>query len=498
MSSKDQSPEQVAIAPRTPLVLVLDIGSSSTRALLCDSSARVVAMVREKSALIVAPDGTAVDDAEAVVARVVACIDQALEQAGPLAQQIAAVGCATYASNIIGVGADGAPCTPVFTYADTRSAEAAVALQKELDEAAIHQRTGCLLRTSYLPALFRWLSAAQPETLRAARRWATIGEVLFERFFGRSTITYSLASWSGLLNRATLDWDAELLAELPIDAEQLGTLSDVDTACSGLRDEWARRWPALATIPWFSAVADGAAANVGSGCVNPDRIALSIGTTGALRMLLPSEPEIPRGLWRYCVDRWSPLLGSATSEGGNVLTWALETFQLEAADLDRYLHDPKGANHGLTVLPFIVGERGPGWRGDVRATINGISITTSALDIARAALEGVTYRWARIAELLRTAAPGTPTLVASGGALRHVPSWSQLIADALGLPLVLSAEAETTSRGVALLALRSLGHIDNLAAIPAALGPTLTPDPQRFAAHQAAQVLQSDLYERLG
>ena len=498
MSSKDQSPQQAEAALRAPLVLVLDIGSSSTRALLCDATARVVAMVREKSALIVAPDGTAVDDAEAVIARVVSCIDQLLEQAGPLAQQIAAVGCATYASNITGIGTDGSLCTPVFTYADTRSAEAAVALQHQLDEAAIHQRTGCLLRTSYLPAFFRWLEVAQPETLRATRRWASIGEVLFERFFGRSTITYSLASWSGLLNRATFDWDAELLAELPIKADQLGKLADVDTAFTGLRDEWARRWPALASIPWFSAVADGAAANIGSGCVDPSRIALSIGTTGALRVLLPNEPEIPRGLWRYCVDRRSPLLGSATSEGGNVLTWALETFQLEAADLDRYLHDPKGADHGLTVLPFIVGERGPGWRGDVRATIDGISITTSALDIARAALEGVTYRWARIATLLRTAAPGTPTIIASGGALRHVPSWSQLIADALGLPLVLSAEAETTSRGVALLALRSLGHIDNLAAIPAALGETLTPNSDRFAAHQAAQVQQADLYDRLG
>lgn len=500
MSPKNESMQQAESAPGSPLVLVLDIGSSSTRALLCDSSARVVveSMARQKSALVVVPDGTAVDDPEAVVARVVHCIDQALEQAGAQARQIAAVGCATYASNIIGIGADGAPCTPVFTYADTRSAEAAVALQHQLDEAAILQRTGCLLRTSYLPALFHWLSAAHPETIRSSRRWSSIGEVLFERFFGRSTITYSLASWSGLLNRATFDWDAELLAELPIDVDQLGTLSDVDTAFVGLRDEWARRWPALANIPWFSAVGDGAAANIGSGCVNPDRIALSIGTTGALRMLLPSQPEIPRGLWCYCVDRQRPLLGGATSEGGNVLTWALATLQLQAADLDRYLHDPKGAQHGLTVLPFIVGERSPGWRGDVHATISGISITTSALDVARAALEGVTYRWARIAMLLRIAAPDTPTIVASGGALRHVPSWAQLIADALGLPLVLSAETETTSRGVALLALRSLGLIDNLAAIPAALGRPLTPDPDRFAAHQAAQAQQSDLYDRLG
>jgi gluconokinase len=169
LSSKDQSLQQAGAAPRAPLVLVLDIGSSSTRALLCDATARVVAMVREKSALIVASDGTAVDDAEAVVARVVTCIDQVLEQAGPLGQQIAAVGCATYASNITGIGADGRPCTPVFTYADTRSAEAAVALQQQLDEAAVLQRTGCLLRTSYLPALFRWLAVAQRVGLAQSR-----------------------------------------------------------------------------------------------------------------------------------------------------------------------------------------------------------------------------------------------------------------------------------------------------------------------------------------
>jgi gluconokinase len=481
-------------------VLVLDIGSSSTRALLCDASAAVVSesLVREKSALRVAPDGTAVDDPQDLLGRVVRCIDEVLARAGTRATQIVAVGCATYAANLIGLGADGTPGTPVFTYADTRSAPVAEALRRRLDETTILQRTGCPLRSSYLPALFAWLADTHPDLLRMTRRWLSIGEWLFEQFFGRSTISYSLASWSGLLNRVTHEWDAELLAELPVSADQLGTLAEADTAFVGLRDEWARRWPSLAAIPWFSPVGDGAAANIGSGCIGPNRIALSIGTTGALRVLLPSEPLIPQGLWRYCVDRERPLLGGATSEGGNVLTWALATLRLQAAELDRYLHDPAGAQHGLTVLPFLVGERSPGWRGDVRATISGIALTTSTLDVARAALEGVTYRWARIAELLRTVVPGTPMVVASGGALKHMPSWAQLIADVLGLPLTLSAETETTSRGVALLALRSLGRIDDLGAIPAALGPTLTPDPERFAAHQVARACQADLYDRLG
>ncbi len=206
--------------------------------------------------------------------------------------------------------------------------------------------------------------------------------------FGRSAITSSAASWTGLLNRTNRTWDEDLLAKLPIHREQLGTVVDVSEPSVGLRTPWAARWPALRAIPWFGAIDDGAAANVGSGCTTSDRIALSIGTTGALRTIPPSVPIIPPGLWCYRVDHALPLLGGATSEGGNVLIWVLRTLQVDLQALQQHLLDPATANHGLTVLPFIAGERCPGWAGDVRATITGISTVTSALNIARAGLEG--------------------------------------------------------------------------------------------------------------
>lgn len=482
-----------------PLILVLDIGSSSTRAALYDAQATLLedTLVRDKNRLRVSLEGGAEDDAAALLGRVTRCIDGVLAAAGARAQQIAAVGCATYASSALGLDASNQPCTPIYTYADTRSAAAADALRQRLDEAAVHQRTGCLLRTSYLPALFTWLADDQPDLVRTTQRWASIGEWLFSVFFGRSTSTYSSAAWTGLLNRTELTWDAELLAALPVRAEQLGTLADVDTPLLGLKPEFAARWPALARIPWFGAVGDGAAANLGSGCVDAQRIALSIGTSGALRVVLGSNPQIPYGLWCYRVDRSAPLLGGATSEGGNVLDWVRRTFQIETQALDHYLNDPAGAAHGLAVLPFVAGERAPGWSGDARATISGITLATSALDVARAALEGVTYRWAQIATLLRTAVTGTPLIVASGGGLKYVPAWAQLIADALGLPVALSAEPETTSRGVALLALRSLGVIRSFADLPVPLQPAYHPDPIRHAQHQVGIARQADLYRQL-
>lgn len=484
-------------APQPPFVLTLDLGSSSTRAALYDSTATLVpgTMAQEKRRFHVAPDGTAEDDSIEALKHLVRCINQVLRS--PLAKQIAAVSCGTYVSNILGVNAHGTPLTPIYTYADTRSDAAADTLRRQLNEADVWQRTGTPLRTSYLPALFSWLKREQPQQFDRVDRWMTLGEWLFEQFFGGSTVTHSAAAWTGLLNRQSLQWDHDLLDHLHLDPAQFGTLADVDHAVEGLQEPWASRWPQLRNVPWFGAVGDGAAANVGSGCVGADRVALSIGTTGALRVALDHEPAIPHGLWCYNIDRAHPLLGGATSEGGNVLDWVRHQLGVDPAVLNAALLDPAPANHGLTVLPFVAGERAPGWAGDVDATITGIRTTTTTLDLARAALEAVTYRWAQIAALLQPTLGSTPMIVASGGALRHVPGWAQLVADALDLPVALSAETEATSRGIALLALRSLGMIDRLDQYDAAVKDVVEPRAEHTAYHRAAIEHQKRLYERL-
>lgn len=489
------------------MILVIDIGSSSTRASLYTTAGELVegSMAREKSALSVNADGAALDDAQALLGRATRCVDACLAAAGPLASEIVAVGCATYVSNVVGLDASGQPLTPVYTYADTRGAEAAAALRERLDEQAVLQRTGCPLRTSYLPALLAWLAAAEPQTFAAVRRWAGVGEWLYAELLGEGAISYSAAAWTGLLDRRRLVWDGELLAALGIQQQQLGTLLDLDRPVGTLRRSWAERWPALAQVPWFAAIGDGAAANVGSGCVSPDRIALSVGTTGALRVITAATPEraaaqpgppvVPRGLWCYRVDCSAPLLGGATSEGGSVLDWARRTLQISTPALDSYLLDPRGDGHDLVVLPFISGERSPGWSGDRTMLISGINLATTPLDLARASLEAVAYRWAAIADLLRSAVPQASTVVASGGGLKYVPNWAQVIADALGMPVTISDETETTSRGVALLTLRTLGLLGDIGSAGARLGRRFEPDPARHARHLAAMERQRALYQ---
>ena len=184
------------------------------RAMLFDQAGRAVPglSARADTDMRTTVDGGVEADADTLVERVIGCIDALLALAGPRAAQIVAVAGASLVGNVLGVGADGQAITPLYTWADTRSAGIAAELRAELDEAVVHDRTGCLLRGSYLPAQLRWLYRATPDVARRVHRWMSIAEYLQLRLFGAAHVSYSVASWSGLLDRRLLLWDPELLA----------------------------------------------------------------------------------------------------------------------------------------------------------------------------------------------------------------------------------------------------------------------------------------------
>jgi gluconokinase len=154
-------------------------------------------------------------------------------------------------------------------------------------------------------------------------------------------------------------------------------------------------------------------------------------------------------------------------------------------------------SHGLTVLPFLAGERSPDWAGDVRATFHGVSLATTPIEMVRASLEAVAYRYAVIEQRICQRAGCDHRLVASGGALLQSPEWMQVFADVLGRSVVASAEPEATSRGSALLALRAMGAISAIDSIEAVDGEVYEPDGERHRIYQAAIARQRELYGRL-
>jgi gluconokinase len=488
-----------------PNVLSIDIGSSSVRATLYDRYGNEVPGVaaRQDWEMRVHPDGTVEGEAEELLERVYRCIDTALDRAGITGARVAAVSMSIFVSNVLAVDPEGRALSPIFPYSDTRPAREAAELRHRLDETAVHQRTGCRFHPSYLPARFLWILRTRPALLEPGVRWMTVGEYLALQLFGRTAVSFSAASWSGLLDRHRLDWDSQLLSTLPLERAALSPLVDIDAPFQGLLPPFAERWPSLKDVPWFPAIGDGAAANIGGDCLDASRACLTVGTSSAIRVTIPDPvPHVPAGLWCYRIDRRRSLVGGALNEGGNIHAWLSRTLQLEAgAEAEAALAARPPDSHGLTFLPLLVGERSPGWDPQRRGTLHGLSLASTPLDILQAGLEGVAYRLALIYRQLRPALPAEPEIVATGGALFGSPAWSQILSDVLGKRIRMGPGEQASARGAARLALEALGWDGDWAEATQRGGAErriFEPDPGRHAVYELAIERQQALYDQLG
>ena len=168
--------------------------------------------------------------------------------------------------------------------------------------------------------------------------------------------------------------------------------------------------------------------------------------------------------------------GGSLSDGGNLHAWLEQTLR----DASGSLADRDPSSHGLTFLTLLGGERSPGWHQHAKGAVHGLTFDTTPLDLRQAALEGVAFRFAEIADLLAE----VEEIVATGGGLLGDPDWLQIMADALGRPVTTSAVQEASLRGAAVLALERIGVAGELAP----LGPVVRPRPgrQRRSARRAS------------
>ncbi|MCS7223382.1 MAG: gluconokinase [Armatimonadetes bacterium] len=468
------------------LVLTIDVGTSSLKMMLFDREGNRLprAMKRVSYLPLTRADGTCVLDPDRLLQWTLKGLDEFLAQCGPLVPRIRAVGLCTFWHSIMGVGRDGRPVTPLFLWADSRSADEAALLRSQLDEKSYHLRTGCYFHSSYVPAKILWFRRKFPEQASQVRTWMGFGEYVTFKLFGQAPCTHSMASGTGLFNQSTLQWDGEILQSIGIGPTQLPVLTDFVPVEGRWRSPLI---PApLRAADWFPAVGDGATSNVGCSAVQPGIAALMLGTSAALRTLAPSsKPPTVQGLWRYLIDSRRPLIGSAQSNGGIVLQWVKKVFKLPE-DWEEALSKARPLSHGLSVLPFLLGERGPEWDKSSAGLIYGLTFEHSPLDIAQAFMEAVCLRMRLIAALITEQVGDLRQLIGTGRALSQSRIWGQMMADALGRPIYISRETEASSRGTALLVLERLGLLSDITSSPARTATVVEPRHEYHAAYTEA------------
>jgi gluconokinase len=481
------------------LVLALDIGTSSVRAALYDSTAKRLddTFVKNERAVNFTDEGGAELDAEAALAQVEQAIADVFAKAGNSAAKIEHVTASCFWHSLVGVDENGKALTPLLTWADTRSAKCVETLKAHFDESETHNRTGCRFHPSYWTAKLLWLHEEQPEVFAKVDQWLTFGDFFALRFFGEAATSVSQASGTGIFDVRRNDWDEEMIDFLGVRREQLPRIAGDDETFV-LKGASTKLFQKLVDAKWFLAIGDGAANNVGANCVTGEKAALMIGTSGAMRVIYGGEPpaKIPDGLWCYRLDRKRVIVGGALSDGGGLYRWLKDTLKLVETDdeIEKRIARNTPDCHGLTFLPFLAGERSTNWNANARGAILGLNQNTSPVEITQAALESIAYRFAAIFAELCAGVCDIKEIIASGGALRESPVWTQIICDTLNKPMFLPDEREASSRGAVLYALEKAGIINNLSEIVSEKGQEFTPDSAKHEIYKKARQRQEKFH----
>jgi gluconokinase len=485
-----------------PVVVGVDIGTTSTKAVAYDTTGRALGSHGAGYPLEEPEPGYAVQDPARILQAVREAIGQTVAEVGKPAA-VAGLSFSAAMHSLIALDEAGQPLTPSITWADTRASAQAERL-REGGGLPLHRRTGTPLHPmSPLPKLV-WFREQDPEVFARARRWVGIKEYVLEALCGQAVVDHSVASATGLLELATLHWDAEALSVAGITAEQLSPLVPTTHVLPRLTASAADALGLPVSTPVVVGASDGPLANLGVGAVRPGVAACSIGTSGAMRVAVekPAVDALGR-VFCYALteDRW--VVGGAINNGGVVLQWAGDALapdlgaDPEEALLDAAARAPAGSA-GLIMLPYLLAERAPHWSSLPRGAYVGLTRAHRREHLVRAALEGVCQQLALVLLSMREAGNEVRELRATGGFARSA-LWRQILADALGMPVAFTAGHEGSSFGAALLGMQALGLVDSIdvAADLVRVDRVVEPDPRAMATYEELLPLFSALYDAL-
>lgn len=441
------------------VVIGVDVGTTATKVVAYRRDGVAVADATREYPLDSPEPGWAEQDPDTLVDAVVEALAEVTSQAG----SVTAIGLSTVMHSLLALDGDERPLTPSLTFADSRAWPQALRLRRDRG-VSLYRATGTPIHPMAPLSKLLWFAEHRPELAARTHRWVSIKEYLLRRLCGSDVVDLSVASASGMLDLETGRWHDEALAVAGIDVEQLGRPVPTTTVIDQLRDDVAHRLDLPRATPVVVGASDGVLANLGVGATVPGVAALSIGTSGAIRVTAPrprTDPDMRTFCYALTPDRW--VLGGAISNGGLVLRWLGEQV-LGQGDYDALIADaaaiPAGSE-GVLMLPYLTSERAPQWSPLRGGVLFGLLVDHTRGHVVRAALEGVALQLRLVASALRDADADFERIRVTGGFVRS-DLWLQIVADVLDTALEVPRTPEGVAFGAAMLARLALGEVDNL------------------------------------
>lgn len=481
-------------------VLAVDIGTTSTKVLATDTEGRLLASHSKAYPLHTPRPDVAEQDPDEIFEAVVEGLEAVVRRAGLAADDVRCVAFSAAMHSLIAVDADGRPLTRSITWADQRAAPQAERLAADGTGLAVYLRTGTPIHPMSPLVKLMWLRETHPDLWRRTAKFAGIKEYILYRLFGEWVTDHSMASATGCLNLETLRWDEEALRLAGVGEDRLPRLVPTTHRLNGLRADVAERVGLSRETPFVVGASDGVLANLGVGALEPGVLAVTIGTSGAVRAGVGRPSPDPQGrLFCYALTERHWIVGGATNNGAIALRWMSDRVRpdLSFEDVVKLAEQvPPGAD-GLLFLPLLTGERAPFWDPQAQGVLFGLTLAHGDAHLIRAAMEGVLFQIRAIVDPVERMTGKAREVRASGGFARS-PLWCQMLADMLGAPVLVPEVAEGSGMGAVRLGLYAMqGATGELTGWDVTEGRRYEPDAAAHAVYTELLPKYLDLYERL-
>ncbi|MBF9252731.1 gluconokinase [Pontibacter sp. 172403-2] len=488
----------------------IDIGTTSTKAVAFDGRGKTLFYDAVEYPILSPQPAYAEQDPDEVFQAVLTALQSVAGQLSVSSYTLAGVSFSSAMHSLLAVNAAGEPLTNSIIWADTRSQEEATRLKQSAPGHTIYLQTGTPLHPmSPLPKLC-WLRTHKPEIFRQACKFIGIKEYVFFRLFGVYKVDYSIASATGLFDIFTLQWHIEALEIAGITPDQLPDPVPPTCIFTDLRDAYAKLLNMPATMPFVIGASDGCLANLGANAVHPGDAVVTIGTSGAVRVMAHKPAtDLQERIFSYILTPDHFVLGGAVNNGGVVLRWFRDNFyEPDAADTtsgtDTYASlcakaaaIPAGAD-GLLFLPYLLGERAPIWDAAARACFIGVHYTHTREHFLRALMEGVIFGVYSVGRALEQTTGPVTTIYANGGFSR-CGTWVQMLADIFNKQVHLTETAEGSALGAAIMGMYATGIIEKLEDVEkmTTISKTFVPDPAKHQHYMQSYAVFETLYPKL-
>ncbi len=397
--------------------------------------------------------------------------------------------------SLILTGAGGEALTACIIWADNRAASVAESLKQTGAAEKFYRLTGVPVHPMSPFCKMIWLKENNRALFDAAHKFIGIKEFVFFRLFGNYTVDTSIASATGLLNIHNLQWDDEVLDFTGIKKSQLPQLvKAVNRQYLGRKGSFAddKRLAGVKDAAFITGGSDGALANLGSGAVTPDAMAITIGTSSAVRIVTGSVCLDPfMRTFCYHLEGSRYIVGGAGNNGAVVLEWLKDLMLPPHASHDALFSEAAtiapGAD-GVLFIPYLLGERAPIWNAAAKSVFYGMDISHGRAHLIRAVIEGILYAVYSIGKILMETNP-IKEIQATGG-FTQSPFMLQLLSDLFNCRVMVADAVESSACGAVKIGMEALG-------LPGDWHSRTTEIYQPNASRHDTYMRQYELFERL-